>query len=61
MLHSFTLVLLDTNFILLVDNERDVGSLVVDESDNGNDLMSFIAEFWGLDQYYDTFNTPKDV
>jgi len=61
MLHSFTLVLLDTNFILLVDNERDVGSLVVDESDNGNDLMSFIAEFWGLDQYYDPFNTPKDV
>ena len=23
--------------------------------------MSFITEFWGLDQYFDPFNTPKDV
>ena len=61
MLHSFTLILLYTNFILLVDSERDVGSLVVYESDNDKDIMSFITEFWGLDQYFDPFNTPKNV
>lgn len=38
-----TLNLLDTNFVPLGDNERDAGSLAVDETDNGKDLMSFIA------------------
>ena len=55
-----TLVLSYTNFVLHRDSEKDVGSLVVDETDNVNDLMSFIVKVWGLEQYSKPFIMPKD-
>ena len=27
----------------------------------GNDIMSFIAKIWGLEQYFEPFITPNDV
>ena len=43
------------NFVPLENSERDRGSLVIDETDNGKDAMSFIAEIWGLDQCVEHF------
>ena len=43
------------NFVPLENSEGDRGSLVTDETDNGKDAMSFIAEIWGLDQYVEPF------
>ena len=51
----------DADFVPLGDSERDVGSHAADETDNGKDLMSVIAEIWGLDQCSEPFTTPKDV
>lgn len=51
----------DTDFVPLGDSERDVGSPVIDETDNGKDLISVIAEIWGLDQCSEPFITPKGV
>ncbi len=51
----------DADFVPLGDSERDVGSHAADETDNGRDLMSVIAEIWGLDQCSEPLTTPKDV
>lgn len=39
------LILLETNFVPLGGNERDVSSLVADEIDNVMDLTSLLQKF----------------
>ena len=51
----------DTDFVPLGDTKRDVGSPLIDETDNGKDLISVIAEIWGLDECSEPFITPKGV
>ena len=56
-----TLTLLDTNFVWLRDDERDVSSLMAYNSNNGNDLVSFIKEIWDLEQCFEPFITPNNI
>ena len=39
-----TLTLSNKDFVPLGDSERDVGSLAIDETDIGKDIMSFVAK-----------------
>lgn len=56
-----TLVLSNKDFVPLGDGERDVGSLAIDETDIGKDIMSFNAKVGSLEQYFEPFITPNDA
>jgi len=56
-----TLTLSNKDFVPLGDSERDVGSLAIDETDIGKDIMSFVAKLWGLEQYFEPFIPPNDA
>ena len=56
-----TLTLSDTDFVWLRDDERDVSSLMAYNSNNGNDLVSFIKEIWDLEQCFEPFITPNNI
>ena len=40
---------MDTDFVLLGNSKSNVGSLAIDETENDNNFISFIAQTWGLD------------
>lgn len=56
-----TLALLEINFVSLGNNEKDVGLLAANETDNDKDFASLIVKIWGLDKCSKSFITPKDL